>query len=264
MKSVSRYLIILLALSGALAACDRNRKDEPVLEEAPHWKASAGRLEAAPDWTTVERDDQPLSMTVCAAAPLAFAVTDYKSDRMAAIGCYTEEILGISHLNEEYECALLYVNSPRSEDTLSFRLCYYSAYEKQYYVTYSEDEPLSFRNDARWGSLNAPMEFEWVPCGRYTNVVKAYVLLPDYELKAGDELAVFAGTECRATQVVETERYSNYQVYAIYVPMSPDKQGKEEVEVRLWRDEAKKKVSLKATLDLADDNLIFFKESDLR
>ncbi|MCQ2324659.1 MAG: hypothetical protein MJZ58_00510 [Paludibacteraceae bacterium] len=220
---MKKYILAILAIA-MMAGC--KPKPEPVPEPdpipepdpAPHWVVTESPTVEAPQWQTTPTDDSPYSMTIFSKKELPdclMAFTDVISVLSASGEC-----LSVSQPKNIY--LYLYVQQP-SDEAKTFRMNYYSSNNKCYYVS---QDSYNYVNDSQLGTADNMIEPEWHCCGQYPYLEMIDVMIVRDTLDADDEIAVFAGDECRSIGPVKISSAENGLVeLSIPVPMAKVKEG---------------------------------------
>ena len=207
----SAFCILLAAM---MVGC----KPKPEPDPAPHWQVFNPVLAEAPQWQTTPTDDSPSSMTVYSNKTIP-GVRTVATDIVSVLSA-SGECLSLSHPKSVY--LYLYVQQP-SDEAKTFRLNYYSTNNQCYYVS---RDSYNYVNDSQLGTADNMIEPEWHCCGQYPYLEMLDVMIVRDTLDAEDEIAVFAGDECRSVGPLKNISAENGLVeLSIPVPMAKVKES---------------------------------------
>lgn len=207
------FCILHSAFCILLAAMMVGCKPKPEPDPAPHWQVFNPVLAEAPQWQTTPTDDSPCSMTVYSNKTIP-GVRTVATDIVSVLSA-SGECLSLSHPKSVY--LYLYVQQP-SDEAKTFRLNYYSSNNQSYYVS---RDSYNYVNDSQLGTADNMIEPEWHCCGQYPYLEMLDVMIVRDTLDADDEIAVFAGDECRSVGPLKNISAENGLVeLSIPVPMA--------------------------------------------
>jgi len=193
-------------------------KNQPTVLEAPHWTAAPSHVSAAPAWTVYSPSEYPSSMTITTEVP---TTSPTNNDRIAAILLNDDIVIGADRYYGGDNISL-YMHGLLEENTYPvYRLCYYSADEQQFYVTYDE-KGLVFENDLILGTEDNPAVFHWIACGAHTLVQHVKVYKLGNSIHADDEWALFINGVCRQTYSYEVTQEDGTPVAKMWLPHNED------------------------------------------
>lgn len=209
MKHIKTILAVAVIIF--TASCG---KEEPVIEEAPHWVAVSPQSTGTPDWTVTAEPDLNSTMTIIAAAE------NTGEEDLFAVFSYGECIAKTSPIETPVYGLRFYTNiyMPKVANA-PLTLAYYSATDKR---TYYWPNEMFYEHDGVLGLASSPYLLDVSTAMPYLYSVTAYLNLSAVELSAGDELAGFVGDECRCVFPVQQYLSNPKEQQSIRIPMKEE------------------------------------------
>lgn len=217
------FKLILITLAGLVSVQCSDDNDSPAPQarpvwsaehittsSRPDWKAESGSSESAPGWNVdLSGSDEepaweapnmnlyPTSMTsVLRLTPL---LEEYAAEGDKVAAFIGGECRGIAEAKNYNGVKLFFLQvKAAADEKRDVTLYYYSSSQKRLY----QSEAISYEVDKIYGTLSSPVRPTFERSGRYPCVGSAFVALRASELpftpSAGDEIAAFAGNDCRS------------------------------------------------------------------
>lgn len=212
--------VIMVLLLIAAVGC--KPKQEPV----PGWKVNESVWVDAPKWQVTPTDDSPNSMTIFSTKLVPGC--RMSSDDVVSVITASGECLNTDKVGARLNL-YLYVQQP-TDEVRTFRLNYYSANEKCYYIS---KETYDFVNDSQLGTVDNMLTPDWQYCGQYPYLEEMKIMIFGIDaLAPEDELAVFAGNVCRT--IGPAKFISNDAGTLQLTMLVPMERVKESFEVRFY------------------------------
>lgn len=181
----------------AVTAAPQWSAPAPAYGEAPQWVAALAGNDAAPQWQAPDHSLYPSSMTAVIKLPMLLEAFAGDGDEMAAfIG---DDCRGVAQKVTAGDRTLYFIQiKAASEETGSVQLRYYcSALTRIFTAT-----AVPFVINDVYGTADEPAIPDFAQSGRYPVTATAYLRLDGEALpftpSADDEIAAFAGDECRS------------------------------------------------------------------